>query len=126
MLFQNLIAKVGAKVKAGDVIFYDKSNEDVKFVSPVSGNVIEVFLVVLKEKLIAIKIQADKEQSYVTILVTFNLNSDAKAKTLKHICWLQGVGLLLSKVLMMSLLILRNLLKLFLFLHMQLHLWLRI
>jgi len=35
-----LIAKVGAKVKAGEPIFYDKSNENVKFVSPVSGEII--------------------------------------------------------------------------------------
>ena len=37
-----LMAKEGDKVKAGQPVFYDKSNEAVKFVSPVSGQIIEV------------------------------------------------------------------------------------
>ena len=36
-----LISKVGTKVKAGEPVFYDKANENVKFVSPVSGEIIE-------------------------------------------------------------------------------------
>ena len=37
-----LSVKVGAKVKAGEALFYDKSNETVKFASPVSGEVTEI------------------------------------------------------------------------------------
>ena len=37
-----LVARVGDKVKAGDTVFYDKANENIKFVSPVSGEIIEI------------------------------------------------------------------------------------
>ncbi|OMP31738.1 Na(+)-translocating NADH-quinone reductase subunit A [Mangrovimonas sp. DI 80] len=59
-----LVAKEGAKVKAGETVFYDKANELVKFVSPVSGEVVEVQRGA-KRRILAIKIQADKEQSYL-------------------------------------------------------------
>jgi Na+-transporting NADH:ubiquinone oxidoreductase subunit A len=83
-----LVAKENTVVKAGDVIFYDKSNEDVKFVSPVSGTVIEV-LRGPKRRIDAIKIQADKEQSFKDF---GKLNSNADAAAIKtHLlatgCW---------------------------------------
>ncbi|MBN4070278.1 Na(+)-translocating NADH-quinone reductase subunit A [Olleya sp. AH-315-F22] len=59
-----LIAKEGAKLKAGETVFYDKANEDVKFVSPVSGEILEVVRGE-KRKILAIKIQANKEQTYL-------------------------------------------------------------
>lgn len=62
-IIPKLIAKEGTKVKAGETLFYDKSNEALKFVSPVSGEVIEVVRGA-KRRILAIKIQADKEQSY--------------------------------------------------------------
>ena len=37
-----MVVKEGAKVKAGDVIFYSKNDESVKFVSPVSGMIQEI------------------------------------------------------------------------------------
>lgn len=37
-----LILREGAKVKAGTPIFFDKENEDIKFSSPVSGEIIEI------------------------------------------------------------------------------------
>ena len=58
-----LILKVGAKVKAGEPVFYDKNNESVKFVSPVSGEIIDIARGA-KRKILEIKIQADKEQTY--------------------------------------------------------------
>ncbi|WP_299778244.1 Na(+)-translocating NADH-quinone reductase subunit A [uncultured Formosa sp.] len=58
-----LVARVGDKVKAGSPVFYDKTNENVQFVSPVSGEVIDI-LRGEKRKILAIKIQADKEQAY--------------------------------------------------------------
>ncbi len=58
-----LISKVGTKVKAGDPVFFDKSNETIKFVSPVSGEVLEISRGE-KRKILTIKIQADKEQTY--------------------------------------------------------------
>jgi len=84
-----LIAKVGAKVKAGEPIFYDKSNENVKFVSPVSGEIIDIPRGD-KRKILAIKLQADKEQSYVDH-GKFNLDGaktdDLKAHLLASGCW---------------------------------------
>ena len=83
-----LVAKEGTTVQAGDVIFHDKSNEKVKFVSPVSGTVVEV-LRGPKRRIDAIKIQADKEQSFKDF-GKFNVNSDAastKAHLLDSGCW---------------------------------------
>ncbi len=59
-----LVAKEGTKLKAGETIFYDKSNEAVKFVSPVSGTVIEVVRGP-KRRVDAIKIEVDSEQVYL-------------------------------------------------------------
>jgi Na+-transporting NADH:ubiquinone oxidoreductase subunit A len=59
-----LISKVGTKVKAGEPVFYDKSNEDIKFVSPVSGEIIEISRGA-KRKILEVKIQADKSQTHV-------------------------------------------------------------
>lgn len=84
-----LISKVGTKVKAGEPVFYDKSNEDVKFVSPVSGEVIEIARGE-KRKVLSIKIQADKEQTYQEH-GAFSLDTakpeDVKAHLLASGCW---------------------------------------
>ena len=83
-----LVAKEGATLKAGDVIFYDKSNEDIKFVSPVSGTVVEV-LRGPKRRIDAIKIQADKDQSFKDF-GKFNMDADAattKAHLMASGCW---------------------------------------
>ena len=55
-----LIKRVGDKVKAGETVFYDKSNENIKFVSPVSGEIIDIVRGE-KRKILSIKIQSDKE-----------------------------------------------------------------
>jgi len=70
-------------------LFYDKSHEAVKFASPVSGKVIEV-LRGPKRRIDAIKIEADKTQSYEDF-GTFNFDkADAqslKAHLLASGCW---------------------------------------
>lgn len=55
-----MVVKEGATVKAGDVVFYSKNDEAVKFVSPVSGTIQEI---VRGEKrvILAIKIVADSQ-----------------------------------------------------------------
>jgi len=58
-----LSVKVGEKVKAGQALFFNKINDNVKFASPVSGEVIEIARGE-KRKILSIKIQADKAQSY--------------------------------------------------------------
>jgi len=59
-----LLVKVGQKIKAGEAVFFDKSNEDIKFVSPVSGEIIEISRGE-KRRILEIKIKADKELSFV-------------------------------------------------------------
>lgn len=60
--------EAGDNVKAGQVLFYDKGNPDVKFVSPVSGEIVEV-LRGAKRSIDKIIILADKEQQYTTFEV---------------------------------------------------------
>ncbi|WP_223551204.1 Na(+)-translocating NADH-quinone reductase subunit A [Aestuariivivens sp. NBU2969] len=62
-IIPKLIAKEGTQIKAGEVLFYDKSNELIKFVSPVSGKVIEVVRGP-KRRIDAIKIESDKSLDY--------------------------------------------------------------
>jgi Na+-transporting NADH:ubiquinone oxidoreductase subunit A len=84
-----LISKVGSKVKAGESVFYDKSNENVKFVSPVSGEILEIARG-QKRKILSVKILSDKTQTYQDNGV-FNLESskseDLKAHLLASGCW---------------------------------------
>lgn len=84
-----LIVKQGAKVKAGEPIFYDKNDESVKFVSPVSGEIIDIPRGA-KRKILAIKLQADKEQNYVDH-GKFNLESANAEAVRAHLlasgCW---------------------------------------
>jgi len=56
-----LVAKEGAEVKAGDTLFYSKSDERILFPSPVSGKVTEVIRGA-RRKVLAIKIAADTKQ----------------------------------------------------------------
>ncbi|NQX86363.1 MAG: Na(+)-translocating NADH-quinone reductase subunit A [Flavobacteriaceae bacterium] len=62
-IIPKMVTKVGSKVKAGETVFYDKSNEAIKFASPVSGEIVDI-LRGEKRKILAIKIQADKSQMY--------------------------------------------------------------
>lgn len=84
-----LISRVGTKVKAGEPVFYDKSNENVKFVSPVSGEILEIARGE-KRKILSIKIQADKTQTYQENEV-LNLETakseEVKALLLSSGCW---------------------------------------
>jgi len=58
-----LIAKEGAEVKAGEALFYSKSDERILFSSPVSGKVVEVIRGA-RRKVLAMKIAADSTQEY--------------------------------------------------------------
>lgn len=88
-IIPKLIAKEGTHVKAGETIFYSKADERVKFVSPVSGEIVEI-LRGPKRRVDAIKIQADKQQEFVEHS-KFNVTSaDAesiKAHLLATGCW---------------------------------------
>lgn len=58
--------EIGDEVKAGDPLFHDKTNPQVKFVSPVSGEVIAVNRAA-KRAIAEVIILADKEQQYRTL-----------------------------------------------------------
>ncbi|ULC60451.1 Na(+)-translocating NADH-quinone reductase subunit A [Flaviramulus sp. BrNp1-15] len=84
-----LVAKEGTTVKAGATLFYDKTHEAVMFSSPVSGKVLEVVRGP-KRRIDAIKIEADKTQSYEDY-GKFNLDNasaeSVKAHLLASGCW---------------------------------------
>ncbi|GAA4886411.1 Na(+)-translocating NADH-quinone reductase subunit A [Flaviramulus aquimarinus] len=84
-----LVAKAETSVKAGETLFYDKSHEAIKFASPVSGKIVGVIRGP-KRRIDAIKIEADKTQSFQDF-GTFNVDA-AKAEGIKaHLlasgCW---------------------------------------
>lgn len=59
-----MVAKEGDRVKAGDVIFNDKYNEPVKFVSPVSGTV-KAIVRGEKRRIIEVTILVDSAQEFL-------------------------------------------------------------
>lgn len=87
-IIPKLIAKEGTRVKAGETLFYNKDHEAMKFVSPVSGEVTEVVRGP-RRRIDAIKITADKEQTYLDH-GTFDAHADAdklKEHLLASGCW---------------------------------------
>jgi len=62
-IIPKLVAKEGTEVKAGDTLFYSKSDERILFPSPVSGKVVEVVRGA-RRKVLAMKIAADTTQEY--------------------------------------------------------------
>ncbi|GAB7257953.1 Na(+)-translocating NADH-quinone reductase subunit A [Polaribacter sp. OB-PA-B3] len=62
-IIPKLTAKEGAEVKAGESLFYSKSDERILFPSPVSGKVVEVVRGA-RRKVLAVKIAADATQVY--------------------------------------------------------------
>lgn len=87
-IIPKLVAKEGTRVKAGETLFYNKDNEAMKFVSPVSGEVTEIQRGP-RRRIDAIKITADKEQTFVDH-GKFDLSDDAdkiKAHLLESGCW---------------------------------------
>lgn len=64
-LTPKMVAKVGDQVKAGSVIFMDKYNEQVKFVSPLAGTIQEVVRGE-KRKILSVIITVAAEQSFET------------------------------------------------------------
>lgn len=67
-IIPKLVIKQGDDVKVGSTLFFSKENPDLKFVSPVSGEVVEV-LRGDKRKLLEIRILADKEQRFESFQV---------------------------------------------------------
>ncbi len=81
-----LIVKQGSEVKAGDILFYDKNNEKVKFTSPVSGEVAEVVRGA-KRKILEVKIIADSTVSYRQFSGNKDDAESIKSTLLESGCW---------------------------------------
>jgi Na+-transporting NADH:ubiquinone oxidoreductase subunit A len=62
-IIPKLVAKEGTEVKAGETLFYSKSDERILFPSPVAGKVTEIIRGA-RRKILAIKITADSKQTY--------------------------------------------------------------
>ncbi|CAG5084083.1 Na(+)-translocating NADH-quinone reductase subunit A [Parvicella tangerina] len=70
--------KVGEKVKAGGVVFKNKYNMDVNFVSPVSGTIKDIVRGA-KRRILSVVIDADDVDEYETINVPSMDSMDAEA-----------------------------------------------
>jgi Na+-transporting NADH:ubiquinone oxidoreductase subunit A len=62
-LLPKMSVKIGDKVNVGDELFYDKNNEKVKFVSPVSGAVKEIVRGA-KRRILSVKISASEKDEF--------------------------------------------------------------
>lgn len=84
-----MLLKQGAEVKAGEPLFYNKNIEEMLFVSPVSGELVEIERGA-RRRILTVKILADKTQE-VLEHKTLNLDNaskqDVKSFLLKGGCW---------------------------------------
>jgi Na+-transporting NADH:ubiquinone oxidoreductase subunit A len=87
-IMPKMLVKQGAEVKAGEPLFYSKDNPDMLFVSPVSGELIEIIRGA-RRKILTLKILADKAQDYLEHpKVKQGASSDEiRSLLLKSGCW---------------------------------------
>ncbi|MEO1010849.1 MAG: Na(+)-translocating NADH-quinone reductase subunit A [Bacteroidota bacterium] len=84
-----MLVKQGAEVKAGEALFYNKNREDMFFVSPVSGELVEIERGA-RRRILSLKILADKTQEALEhdILNLAGASSrEVKAYLLEGGCW---------------------------------------
>jgi Na+-transporting NADH:ubiquinone oxidoreductase subunit A len=89
LITPKMVVKEGGKVQAGDIIFYSKSNEAVKFVSPVSGTLTKIERGA-KRVITDIIIEADPQDTFKDfgILSPDAASAEAiKARLLEAGCW---------------------------------------
>ncbi|MCF6297922.1 MAG: Na(+)-translocating NADH-quinone reductase subunit A [Flavobacteriaceae bacterium] len=81
--------KVGDKVKVGDVVFYAKQQEEIKFTSPVSGEIKEIVRGA-KRKILSIEITANDKDEFKDFGIKIPSNIAApqiKEMLLESGCW---------------------------------------
>lgn len=78
-----VVVREGDKVKAGDALFVNKKQTDVKFASPVSG-VVQAVVRGDRRKVLRVVVEADKDQQYVDfgLKQVASLDGDAVVKAL--------------------------------------------
>ncbi len=80
-LTPKLLVKQGDEILAGQALFYDKSNPEINFPSPVSGEVLEIVRGD-KRKVLAVKILADKETKNIKVKIPEVLDIDGIRNTI--------------------------------------------
>ncbi len=88
-MIPKMLVKVGAEVKSGEPLFYNKDKQEMLFVSPISGEVIEIVRGA-RRKILTIKILADKEQqqiSHTPPRLEEATNEEIRKFLLKTGCW---------------------------------------
>jgi Na+-transporting NADH:ubiquinone oxidoreductase subunit A len=88
-IIPKMLVKEGAEVSAGEALFYNKNKEAMRFVSPVSGELVEIIRGD-RRRILSLKILADKEQRYTDYgKIELPTASASKIKTLllKSGCW---------------------------------------
>ena len=88
-LTPKMLVKEGAEVQAGEAIFYNKNYEAMKFVAPVSGELVEIERGA-RRRILNVKILADKEQKTLQHTPLDPGKADAgdiKAFLLESGCW---------------------------------------
>lgn len=84
-----MLVKEGVEVKAGEPLFYNKNNERMLFVSPVSGELVEIERGA-RRRILRLKILADKNQEVVEhkkLDLVKASGQDVKEVLLKSGCW---------------------------------------
>ncbi|WP_422083862.1 Na(+)-translocating NADH-quinone reductase subunit A [Ulvibacterium sp.] len=84
-----MLVKEKAEIKAGEALFYNKNREDMLFVSPVSGELIEIERGA-RRRILTLKILADKSQQNLKhdiLDVSSASSQELKAYLLKGGCW---------------------------------------
>jgi Na+-transporting NADH:ubiquinone oxidoreductase subunit A len=84
-----MLLKEGAEVKAGEPLFFNKNKEEMLFVSPVSGELIEIQRGA-RRRILSVKILADKTQQALEHAVLDLSKADreaVRAYLLKGGCW---------------------------------------
>ena len=89
LITPKMVVKEGAKIQAGETIFYSKDNEDIKFVSPVSGTLTAIERGA-KRVITRITIEADSQDTFKDFgsVDVASANSETiKAHLLASGCW---------------------------------------
>lgn len=84
-----MLLKEGGEIKTGEALFYNKNNENMRFVSPVSGELVEIERGA-RRRILRLKILADKEQEAIAnaiLDVEKASPEEIKAYLLKTGCW---------------------------------------
>ena len=89
LITPKMVVKVGEKVSAGDVVFFSKKNPEIKFCSPVSGEILDIVRGA-KRRILEILINCDEKQIAISHKIS-DFNKFSKNQILETLlnsgCW---------------------------------------